>query len=345
MPRAILPSAPVRPPSASATAGGVWAVLLAGGEGRRLAPLTTALYGEPRPKQFATLLGDRSLLQATAERVRDLVPAARCVTVVPEAHAPLARAQLERVLPGSHVLAQPRNLDTGPGLLLPLAWILARDPAATVAFFPSDHHVPRPAPFLEAAAEAVADARRRAPWISLLGVQPEGPETEYGWIVPGARLGAGRAHRVDRFVEKPELAVAERLHASGGLVNAFVLVGRGAALWSLAERHLPEPAARIGDLFRGRGAEPRADEMRSVYAELQATNFSREVLERASNLAVLPIADSGWCDWGSPARVLESLRGTRDLDALLARIEGRPRWSPLGPRSAPVLAAAGPTLV
>src|SRR5688572_18497108 len=98
----------------------LWAVVLAAGEGTRLAPMTRRLYGEPLPKQFATLVGNRSLLQETVERLSALVPAAHMVVVVPDGYQRLARLQLAR-WPGLHIVSQPANRGTGPGILLPLA--------------------------------------------------------------------------------------------------------------------------------------------------------------------------------------------------------------------------------
>lgn len=156
----------------------LYAVVLAGGEGKRLAPLTSALYGRDLPKQFAVLDGERSLLQATLERIAPLAPPSRTVVVVGREHGDLAAEQL-RPFPGVILVRQPRNLDTGPGVLLPLARLLAVDPGAQVAIFPADHHVPNPGPFQRAAGEA-ALAGPDGGGITLLGAVPDGPETEYG---------------------------------------------------------------------------------------------------------------------------------------------------------------------
>src|SRR5262245_11536221 len=97
----------------------LWAVVLAAGQGTRLSPLTRALYGHDLPKQYAVLTGDRSMLQKTIDRLAPLVPATRTVVVVAREHANVARAQLA-AHPGVDVIVQPRDLDTGPGVLLPL---------------------------------------------------------------------------------------------------------------------------------------------------------------------------------------------------------------------------------
>lgn len=121
----------------------LWTIVLAAGEGARLAPLTERLYGAPLPKQFAVLAGDRSLLQATVDRLMPLVPPSRTVIVVPVAHEALAREQACKRYGSAgpvRIVAQPANRGTGPGVMLPLAHVLALDPGARVIVTPSDHH-------------------------------------------------------------------------------------------------------------------------------------------------------------------------------------------------------------
>jgi len=118
----------------------LWALVLAGGDGTRLRSLTRLIAGAPIPKQYCRLVGDRSLLEETLARLRGLVPATRTLAVVNRDHLPLASAQLA-TLPARNVVVQPRNRDTGPGILLPLLALARRSPDATVAVFPSDHYV------------------------------------------------------------------------------------------------------------------------------------------------------------------------------------------------------------
>jgi mannose-1-phosphate guanylyltransferase len=145
-----------------------WAVVLAGGNGVRLLALARALCGTDLPKQFLPLLDGRSLLQATLDRISPRFDHQRIVVVVGDAYYAV------------HLISQPRNLGTGPGILLPLAWMRARDPDARIAMFPSDHHVPHPELLLDGVQRALDSTRFDR---VVLGVEADLPETDLGWIV------------------------------------------------------------------------------------------------------------------------------------------------------------------
>jgi mannose-1-phosphate guanylyltransferase/mannose-6-phosphate isomerase len=292
-----------------------WIVVLAGGEGTRLHALTRALYGVDLPKQFAVLVGSRSLLQLTVERAELLTTRDRIVVVVTSHREALAREQLADYR-GVKILAQPRSLDTGPGMLFPLAYILAVDPLATVTFLPSDHYIPNAAPLL-AALKAPTAGR-----IALIGVRPTAPEMEYGWIVPGRQLGTTSRRAVARFVEKPVAPVAESLFALGALWNTFIQVGALTTYWDLARGHLPRHARAFERYAASVGSLGEAHALADAYARIESANFSSDVLVHATQLAVAPVAGTGWNDWGSPRRVFESLAGTQHLETLLGRIRG-----------------------
>ena len=300
----------------------LWAIVLAAGEGKRLVPLTRALYGWELPKQFAEIARGRSLLQETMDRIVPLVPRQRTIVVVGQEHESLARLQLGEY-DGVEIVVQPLNLDTGPGILLPLAHVLARDPDASVVVLPSDHYVANPEPFIRALSAAGVFSRRSAHPVTLLGVVPDRAETEYGWIVPGNVLKSGaeaEQRSVRRFVEKPPLGVAQTLLRHGALWNTFVSAGRVSSYWKLARKHLPEQAAAF-ELYALEIERPgREAFLRSIYAAMKPANFSKDVLERAEELAVVPVSGSGWSDWGSPSRIFHSLKGTAGLERLRGRM-------------------------
>ncbi|HUJ59026.1 MAG TPA: sugar phosphate nucleotidyltransferase [Kofleriaceae bacterium] len=296
-------------------------VVLAGGEGSRLQPLTRALYGRAVPKQFAVIAGERSLMQSTIERALELTTPDRISVVVTAHHESIAREQVADY-PGVELVIQPHNLDTGPGLLLPLIRILSISPEAHVVFFPSDHYVPHATPLVEALRGAARDA------ITLVGVEPDGPEVEYGWIVPGERT-TGASHRVERFHEKPAPQLAEHLYQRGGLWNTFILAGPVMRFWELARRHLPDHAAALETYAASIGGLAEALALLAAYRVMPKANFSRDLLAEAESLSVIAVRGTGWSDWGAPARVFASLAGTPDHDRLVERIR-EPATRPYG---------------
>lgn len=288
-------------------------VILAGGEGTRLAPLTRALYGIDLPKQFAVLAGEKSLLQQTIDRALALTTTDHILVVVSVQREQIARAQIAPY-PGIELVVQPKNLDTGPGLLLPLSRILARGGKGRVVFLPSDHYVADDAPLaagLRACEHGMLQDR-----LSLVGVAPTGPEVEYGWIVRGAPLGHSKGYSVARFAEKPAQHVADQLWRDGGLWNTFIQSGPIAAFWTLARRHLPRHTRAFEAHAAGNAT---VDE---IYHDMPPANFSHDVLSHAEDLAVVPVANSGWSDWGSPRRVFASLAGTANHSRLVERMRG-----------------------
>lgn len=298
-----------------------WAVILAGGEGTRLASMVQAIWGYSHPKQFVTLNGSRSLLQATLDRIHSL-GFHRLLVVVGEDHEALARRQVQGI-DDVEIIVQPSNLGTAPGLLLPLAHIQARDPGARVAIFPSDHYLPNPGPFLEGVDHALDCCERGAHPLVLLGTVADRPERDYGWIVPGAPMVGSkrvRLFRVDRFVEKPDETQARVLHRQGGLWNTFVLVGALREFWSLTGKALPvhERAFRRFSGIIGTPAEQ--GHLASLYSRLSPANFSRDVLEKSASLAVVRVIGSGWSDLGTPERFLRAVGEDLAEDGELAGV-------------------------
>ncbi|NVB79826.1 MAG: NTP transferase domain-containing protein [Kofleriaceae bacterium] len=295
-----------------------YVVILAGGEGCRLSSLTRALYGYDLPKQFAVLAGDRSLMQTTVERAMQLTSIDRISVVVTAHHEQIARAQLFSY-PGVELIVQPFNLDTAPGMLLPLARIVARSWTARVIFLPSDHYIPNPMPILQALASTqVGPLRDR---ISLVGVTPTAPEVEYGWITCGRRLGVA-SFEVAEFREKPGADIAEDLWRRGGLWNTFIQTGPVNAFWKLAHRCLPTHATALERYAVSIGGVYELAALEAAYRLMHPSSFSRDVLAYADHLAVLQVAGSGWSDWGTPARVFASLVGTAAYERIVERIRG-----------------------
>ncbi|HXJ83517.1 MAG TPA: sugar phosphate nucleotidyltransferase [Candidatus Methylomirabilis sp.] len=292
----------------------LWAIVLAGGQGVRLRPLVSRIYGDERPKQYAALLDSRTLLEHTLDRVALLVEPKRTVVVTMQDHDRyMSRYVLGEADSPSHphVLWQPEDRGTAAGVLLPAHWICARDPRAVVAVFPSDHFIREEAAFMGYVAEIAAFVGHHREWIVLLGVQPTDAETEYGWIEPGERVAwtaRGPLYRIRRFEEKPSCHAATSLLTSGGLWNTFVLVASVSALIKAGQECVPDLHDRLAYLRAFAGTEHEAWAIRQAYTCVPRANFSRSVLEVCPGpLAVAKVPGLSWCDLGTPARVARTL--------------------------------------
>jgi mannose-1-phosphate guanylyltransferase len=279
-----------------------------------MTPLTRALYGRPLPKQFAELDGKGTFLQRTLDRIAPLVPSHRTAVVVASEWEALAREQLSSYA-GLDLVLQPSNRGTGPGVLLPLAHVMARDPEATVVICPSDHHIRHPEVFLESLTDSVLVADREQGGMVLIGAGADYAATDLGWIVPEPN---GR--RVQRFVEKPAENIARALLEEGALWNTMVIVARARALWDCARRMLPTQTRALERYRATIGSAAQMATLADVYRDMVTADFSRDILESADELAVVPLINSGWSDCGTPERLFSCLRGTPELTNLMARL-------------------------
>lgn len=290
---------------------GLWAIVLAGGEGTRLRPLIRQLCGDERPKQYAPLLGSRSLLRATLDRVRRAVPRQRTVVVVSRWHVPYVASAFSE-FPELHVLAQPRDRGTAAGLLLAVHWIRARDPRAIVAVFPSDHFFTDDPGFMSHVSSLAPFALRYPERIVLVGAKPSGPETGFGWIEPADPLDGGTyggVRRVRRFWEKPARDVAEACLRAGCLWNTFVMVGNVGAFVEAGRRFMPHLHERLLRLRSSTSTQEQEKLVSEAFAPASKVDFSQAVLEtQPAFLAVSELPDVGWSDWGTPERVFGSLK-------------------------------------
>ena len=308
----------------------MWAVVLAGGEGMRLRPLIRYVYGDERPKQYAALIGDRSLLRQTLDRVGLVVPPERTVVVAMNRHLRYLAAELDLHGVKPTVLVQPEDRGTAAAILLGAHWILGRDPSATLALFPSDHLVRDEAAFM-GHVEAVADfVAAREDWTVLLGARPHEPEPEYGWIEPGQRVGEtprGAVHQVRRFLEKPAPEVARALHAAGALWNTFVFVSRAAAVVEAGRQRVPELDARLRRAVSFADTEHERWALHQAYALAPRANFSHTLLAAwPLPLGVSPLpAAIDWCDLGSVERVLRTAKRLQVAPAWVAAMDSEGR--------------------
>jgi mannose-1-phosphate guanylyltransferase len=272
-----------------------WALIPAGGAGTRLWPLSRAGC----PKFLLPLLGSRSLLQQTVDRLAPVAPPARTLVVCGPSHAAAVARQLPE-LPAAHVVVEPAPKGSGPAIGLATAIVARHQPDAIVGSFAADHDVRDEAAFVGAV--AVATEAARAGWLVTIGLTPTRPETGYGYVERSDEVVAagtqGTAFRSARFVEKPDRARAGAFVASGRyLWNASMFVWQARTLMAEMARLQPQLHAglvRIADAW-GTPAQDRVT--MEVWASLPESTIDQGIMERAERVAVVP-AEMGWSDVG-----------------------------------------------
>lgn len=272
-----------------------WAIVLAGGQGRRLARVTGGV-----PKQFWRVRGEATLLDHTLDRLAPFAPPERTVVVVDQTHEPYVRA-LERL--NAHVLYQPTDRGTAAGVLLAMLPILERDPEAVVVLSPADHAVADFCDFRSGVISAIRLVRRRRSGIVLFGAEPNGFDGSYGWIRPGRPSRPGWLRAVEGFVEKPGPELATELMRSHAVWNTMVLVASATSLLDLFAARQPALAAALVDAWHAPDTS-RNSRLAAAYEQLGGFDFSRDVLTGAEGLTVYTWpASMGWSDLGTPDRL------------------------------------------
>jgi len=229
----------------------LWGIILAGGCGRRVEAFIRERSGWSCPKQFFAFTGRRTMLEHTLDRVERMIRADRIFVVVGAEHAPYV-ASLSKARPATRFLFQPQNRETLPGVLLPLVHVLNRDPEGRVVIFPSDHFVRKEARFIDHVRWNVRLLDSFPESLTLLGVRPDLPEPEYGWIEPQRVVCESDGYTslsVGSFHEKPEKRKARALMKLGGLWNTLIFAVRAATLYRLARSAAPETVGRFDRLM------------------------------------------------------------------------------------------------
>ncbi|WP_166040619.1 mannose-1-phosphate guanylyltransferase/mannose-6-phosphate isomerase [Sphingosinicella sp. YJ22] len=264
-------------------------VILCGGAGTRLWPLSRLA----RPKQLLALTGEATLLQLAAERVREPAQFAAPWLIASTVQAAAIDAQLGAATLGLLIL-EPVARNTAPAIALAA---LKAAPDDLLLVLPSDHLIRDVGAFRAAVARGMAAARDG--WIVTFGMTPDRPETGFGYIERAAQIGDG-VFEAARFVEKPDLAMAEQYVASGAFDwNGGIFLFRAGAMIAALRAHAPEVLAAAEAALAGAEAEDGA--LRpdgTAFASAPAISIDYAVMEKAGRVAVVPM-DAGWSDIGS----------------------------------------------
>jgi mannose-1-phosphate guanylyltransferase len=308
-----------------------WAIILAGGEGKRLSQLTQRIAGDRRPKQFCSVIGNSSLIEQTRSRVSLSIAGDHILVVVTRTHERYYRPLL-RDMEWQNLIVQPENRGTGAAILYSLR-LSKIEPRAYVALFPSDHFVSDDRQFMHHVDLAFDTAALRPELTVLLGIVADSADTGYGWIEPNQRFNTeAELFSVRRFWEKPTATVATQLLGRGCLWNSFAIVARLSTLLGLLMVTVTDLYRAFAPLHPPLTTRSEGHRIAKLYSSIESADFSREVLAtRPMNLAVLAVHGCRWSDLGEPERV-SNLTHERGIT---------PAWDAEAFRSPPFVKARG----
>ena len=292
----------------------VYPVILCGGSGTRLWPLSRKSY----PKQFVPLIGDSTLLQQCAIRLHgpEDAPYAKPLILTNEAFRFIVPEQLSAVgIDPGPVLIEPEGRNTAPAVLAAALYLSAQDPDAVMLVAPSDHVLPDTAAFHAAVAEGLRAIETRRDLVTF-GITPDRPETGYGYLkLSHAPDQSGAAVPLDRFVEKPDLDSAQSMVSEGSyLWNSGIFLFAVRDILAAFEEHAPDliaPVRLAVDQAQSDLGFLRLDA--GAWGTVQDISLDYAVMEKSGNLSVIPYA-AGWSDVGSWSAVHEL--GAPDADGV-----------------------------
>jgi mannose-1-phosphate guanylyltransferase len=270
-------------------------VLMVGGSGTRFWPLSR----RKTPKYLLPIVGEKSMLLQTVERIAPMVPPERIYCITSKGQAPAIRRALPD-LPRNNVVGEPMGRDSAACVALAAVIVHASDPDATMLCMPGDNLVDRAGTFRQTVRQGVRAARDGS--LVTFGVKPAAPETRFGYIHRGSRLTKfkrPKAYRVKRFTEKPDLETAKEMVASGEYYwNSGNFVWRADVILEQFARHAPALHAAMERIRPALGTRGAARALRREYEGLEKISIDYAVMEKAEEVAVVE-AEFDWDDVGS----------------------------------------------
>jgi mannose-1-phosphate guanylyltransferase len=274
----------------------MYAVIMAGGRGERFWPLSR----REKPKQFLPLLGHRSMLQLTADRLKGLLGPEDIYVVTDISYRELVQEQLPQLDP-SHIICEYCGRDTAAAAGLAAVYIQGRDPQSIMLVLPADHFIADQEAF-QKTIRVAASLAEGGEWVLTIGIKPNRPETGYGYIQQGEfrqKIEGIDVYKTQAFHEKPDQETALAYLASNTyLWNSGIFVWRSDLFLDLIARYLPQLDKGLHFIARNLGSEMEQDIIKEVYEKLPKISIDYGIMEKCNQVLVIP-AFFAWDDVGS----------------------------------------------
>lgn len=270
-------------------------VIMAGGRGERFWPRSRMA----KPKQFLNLMGKKTMLQLTVERVQDLVGITDTYVVAGSEFKETILAQVPQ-LPEENIIIEPFGRDTAAAIGMAALILGRKAPREVMIVLPADHYIGNVRNFQEVLKSAVATAGRGQQLVTL-GITPHSPETGYGYIHRGElfdTLAGIPSYRALRFLEKPDYKRALEFLSSGDyLWNSGMFVWRIDTIRAMIAEHIPLLDAGLREIENSLETDRYQKTIEKIYSELPKVSIDYGIMEQAGNVLVIP-GDFGWDDIG-----------------------------------------------
>ncbi len=266
----------------------MYGIILAGGSGSRLWPLSRELY----PKQLLNLNSDKSLLQSTFERLKNCMPQENILSITNTKHTSNVRMQLSEISQNPTVLSEPVAKNTAPAIVLAAKYIMQKsDSDPIIIVVPSDHLIKDDEKFLSTVKKGEQLAQEG--YIVTFGIKPDYPETGYGYINTAEKTGEG--FKVKEFVEKPDLETAKKyLHEGTYFWNSGIFMFKASTLLSETVKHAPD-IAKVSEEFDF----TKSNEIPFInFDKMPSISIDYAIMEKSDKIALVKL-ESDWNDLGS----------------------------------------------
>lgn len=274
----------------------LYAVIMAGGRGTRFWPLSR----ESMPKQLLSIIGERTMIQSTVDRIKPMAPPERIIIVTGASHAGEVRSQLPEI-PDENIIVEPVGRNTAPCVALAAMIVEKREPDAVMAVLPSDHIIARPDELRETISVIVKQLESRKDCLATIGIKPSYPETGYGYMKRGEAI-SDSVFKVEKFLEKPDIGAAKEYVSSGSYFwNSGMFFWRADAVLSLMRRHMPELIGAMEPIGACVDTDDFDEIVQNIYPLLPSVSIDYGLMEKAGaeGKVIMAAADPGWNDVGS----------------------------------------------